>query len=507
MPTSQPTRRPTRFPTSKPTLHPTAKPAAGAKLVAPTKDGAWWHEVSEDGRLTSNFTVALTSEPLSRVHLDFGSRFGGLRFDPPALVFDYSNYSRTTLVRVSAYDDDVDQGDAHGELVVTATWTEDDYTECDEARPARTCGQAAAYGGFQLQALGNMTATVYDNDAAGVTVVAKDSLNATFDNYGDALLPGIYYLVLNSQPTNDVAVSVSGFSAFADGGSGAGKAVTVSFNALTWNVPAAMSVAASAPTAARPACGSGNRYCAAVANRTELLSHTATSDDAYYQNIAVAGVSVAVAVAYDATDPPKVASARFGTLLNSLVVTLDQASDRAGLSGSFACNKIFNLTAAEVAYGFGTGAKCSFLSDALLKVTFGKSPTVLEGDVASLRNEVLQASASAASLFTRNASFAVAAPSVPKSPAVGLSASSLFVGRCDSLTVGGHGATLSGGRELTYVFSATALNGFSVANLTAALNVNNLLNNGKGTSSVTLASSTMAPGSKFAITLTVSAGV
>jgi hypothetical protein len=90
---------------------------------------------------------------------------------------------------------------------------------------------------------------------------------------------------------------------------------------------------------------------------------------------------------------------------------------------------------------------------------------------------------------------------------VGLSASSLFVGRCDSLTVGGHGATLSGGRELTYIFSATALNGFSVANLTAALNVNNLLNNGKGTSSVTLASSTMALGSKFAITLTVSAGL
>jgi hypothetical protein len=116
----------------------------------------------------------------------------------------------------------------------------------------------------------------------------------------------------------------------------------------------------------------------------------------------------------------------------------------------------------------------------------------------------LQASASAASLFTRNASFAVAAPSVPKSPAVSLSASSLFVGRCDSLTRGGHGATQSGGRELTYVFSAATLNGYSVANLTAALNINNLLNNGKGTSSVTLASSTMALGSKFAITLTVS---
>jgi hypothetical protein len=469
------------------------------------KNGAWWHEVSEDGLLNSNFTVSLTAEPLSRVHLDFGSELDGLRFDPPSLVFDHSNYTVDTLVRVLGFDDAIDQGNSHDDVVVISTRSHDDFIECQEAVPARVCGQAATYANFSWQGLGTMSATIYDNDVAGVTVTVKDSLNATFNNYGDALLPGMYYLSLNTQPTSVVTVAVSGFSSFADGGSGLGQNHLVRFDAYNWSTPAAVSVAASAPTAARPACASGNRYCDAVNfNRTEELFHATSSLDGFYQSaFSVDSVSMPVSVKYDKSDPPKVESARFGDLLNSISVIFDQKSNRGGLSGTFACDSILNLTTAEVTTMFGSGAFCAFTSDSLLKITFGKEPTVLENDVIGIRNTTLQAHATSASLFTHKESFTVAAPESPKSPAVFLSTSSLFVGRCDPLTLSGHGATVAGGRDLEYTYSVTGLNGISVANISAVLNSNNALNGGSGTPSLTLASSDMPLDSSFMVKLTV----
>ena len=67
----------------------------------------------------------------------------------------------------------------------------------------RTCGQAVAYDGFEVAPI---DLTVIDDDEAGVTLSAAEAA-ATYNNYGDALGPATYTLVLNSEPRSDVTAT------------------------------------------------------------------------------------------------------------------------------------------------------------------------------------------------------------------------------------------------------------------------------------------------------------
>ena len=105
-----------------------------------------------------------------------------------------------------------------------------------------------------------------------------------------------------------------------------------------------VTIAGSAPTTNRPACFSGNRYCNEVVNRTEVIAHASASSDAFYSAIAVDGMKVLVDVVYDASDPPAIKKGLFANLLNSISITFDQDTDRAGLSGLFSCSSILDMT-------------------------------------------------------------------------------------------------------------------------------------------------------------------
>jgi len=490
-PTLDPTPRPTIRPSEWPSAPPTAGTVAGVTTVALSNPMA----VSEDGSLTSSFTVALTAEPVSDVLISFGSASGSIVCTPSEVTLDYTNYAAGAVVIVSALDDAVDQGEAHADAVTVTVASLDSADACVRQGRER-CGQAASFNGH---AVPSVAISVQDDDTAAVVVSAL-RLDATYDNHGDALEAAVYTIALASEPTANVTVTVSGLCAYS-------TAVphSLTFSAATWATAQAVRVLASAPTSARPACASGNRFCAALEGRSEAVAHAVESDDARYSGISVGVLSVAVAVVHDAADPPKVAFARFSDLLNALIVTFASATNRAAQAGSFTCALVFELTAAQDRGLFGPTGACSFASDSELVATFGAGASAEPGTTLRLRDGTIKAAAGAGgvvSLYTVNETATFGQPLVPTAPSVVLAASSAFVGRCDGLILDGSASSGSGGRDMDYSFSVVAESGHSVTNLTAALAIANARRGGRGWHKVAVASEDMVPGSTFTVTLT-----
>ena len=211
------------------------------------------------------------------------------------------------------------------------------------------------------------TAMVLDDDVAGVALTLING-NATYDNFGDALAAASYTLSLTSKPQSAVTLSVGGLGPFA-----VAVPTNVTIAPEDWATPVAFAVEASAPTAARPACASGARFCAAVAGRrTEAVTHAVASADPLYASLGLSppgtDVALSVGVVHDAHAPPEVTGGRFSDLLNAIEVTFDTETDRANLAGSFACSRLLNLTAEAADMLFGDGSSCAFTSADTLKV-------------------------------------------------------------------------------------------------------------------------------------------
>ena len=491
MPTS--TALPTALmhvPTIVTTPKPTPQPQPGVTVAS----GVSTHVVYEDGSATSSFTIALDTVPLSDVTITFSAASSKVSMSPASVVFTWQNFDAAVTVVVSAVGDSIDQGTTHSDSVLISVSSLDSLTKCSRAGRS-ACHQAVSYDGFAVDSL---VVTVTDDDEAGVRVTTSDGADmATYDNFGDVLTAATYALVLSSEPTEDVTVTVGGLGPYT-----VADPSSVVFNSSNWNQAVTVKIFASASSAHRPVCADGTRYCDAIASRTESVTHAATSSDSNYHGATVAGVSVAVEVVHDDADPPKVASAKFSNLLNAALVTFNSTTDRAGLAGSFECTAFLNKTAAEVEATFGTGAMCSFSSATVLKVTFGSEATVVPSDVLLVKDMTIQAATASASLFTTREFFALAGPDTPTVPSVVLFASSTSVGSCDDLTLDGSASSGSGGRDMVYSFSVASASGHSVANLTAALAEANAENAGSGTYKVNVPSSAMVPGSSFTVTLT-----
>ena len=384
-----PSPGPVPLPSPLPTLLPTPFPKAGLRTWAPPV-----LVVSEDqvgAPRTARFALALTAEPLSAVAVSAMSRVGGVAFSPPVLYFDFTNFSDAVNFTAYGVDDDgkwcatslglalpfsflslflfaVDQGDGYADSVHLVVRSEDSMTECEAAkRPA--CGQGAFYGNVTADVLNAtvLRAMVLDDDVAGVAMTLING-NATYDNFGDALAAASYTLSLTSKPQSAVTLSVGGLGPFA-----VAVPTNVTIAPEDWATPVAFAVEASAPTAARPACASGARFCAAVAGRrTEAVTHAVASADPLYASLGLSppgtDVALSVGVVHDAHAPPEVTGGRFSDLLNAIEVTFDTETDRANLAGSFACSRLLNLTAEAADMLFGDGSSCAFTSADTLKV-------------------------------------------------------------------------------------------------------------------------------------------
>ena len=115
------------------------------------------------------------------------------------------------------------------------------------------------------------TITDNDNDTAGVTV-SKTMVTVTEqDTTGDS-----YTVVLDSQPTADVVVTVVGHS----GTDVTPTPTTLTFTSTTWNTPQPVTVTAADD--------------ADTVNDTVSLTHSAASTDANYNGITIGGVAVSV---------------------------------------------------------------------------------------------------------------------------------------------------------------------------------------------------------------------
>ena len=494
LPSGSPSPPPSPAPTANtpyPTLQPTGNLAASVVLDAPKRI-----EVEEGSDSTSSFSIALGAEPLSEVRMDFSSESGYLSFDPSEITFDYSNFDTPQVITVSALDNDIDQGTEVDDIVLTSVSSKDDFDECDRMSIRLNCAIAARYANFSADTgVPSIDATIVDDDEAGVSVTAVRP-NATYDNFGDALSPALYTIVLDSQPTSEVVVSLSGLSNFSTA-----EPSSITFEPSEWDTAVSVSVAAAAPTENRPICFSGNRFCSDIQNRTETMALAAESSDPYYSNATDEELVFPVNVVHDQSDPPAVTVGRFSNLLNSIEITFDQDTNRADLTGEFQCTSILGMSQQEVRSFFGTGAKCLFTSDSELQITFGRLPDVLAGELVPIKELTLQSRTPPASLFTRMTNFTVALPLEPTTPVASLIASSQSVGRCDGLTLDSSATSGSGGRKLDYFFTVEEVSGQGVINISSALDLANAAKNDYGRARASVESDAMVPGSTFQVTM------
>jgi hypothetical protein len=468
---------------------PTATPQPGLTIGGPSS-----HVINEAAG-TSYFTIALESEPLSRVKLQLSPRYGSISISPQSVVFDYTNYTSATTFVVTAISNLIEQGISYNDSVIFNVASSDDYGECT-AQGRAVCGQAALYSSFKPS---RIDVTILDDDTAGVSL-STDFVNVTYDNYGDELTTATYTVALTSKPRSSVTISLGGYGSYT---SVSPSSITI--DPANWNTEVSVTVSGSAESDDRPVCASGNRFCDALNKRTETISYTVSSSDKYYNGISVSSTTVAAEVVHDLTDPPKITTGKFNNLLNGLTITFNMDTDRAGLTGTFGCSKVFDLTSTQATYYFGKSSYCSFSSHKTLVVTFGKSALVVPGDEIGLKDLLFQSSASSATLFTMNETFVVATPSSPTVPSVVLTASSTYVSVCDDLKLDGSSTTGSGGRAMTYNFSVVPGSpGSEVYNVSEVLALINSYNSGAGTYRATIPSSAMPLGSKLKFKLTAS---
>ena len=122
-----------------------------------------------------------------------------------------------------------------------------------------------------MPAFFDFTGTITDNDTAGVTL-SKSTLTVTEqDTTGDT-----YTVVLDSQPSADVVVTVAGHA----GTDVTVNPTTLTFTSTTWNTPQQVTVTAADD--------------ADTVNDTVSLTHSATSSDTNYSGTTIPGVTVTV---------------------------------------------------------------------------------------------------------------------------------------------------------------------------------------------------------------------
>ena len=153
---------------------PPATPTAGV-TVTPTA-----LTVAEGG--SGSYTVALDTQPSGDVTVTIRGASGDVTTNPASLTFTSTNYNTAQTVIVTAAEDD------------------DAVTD-----PAVTLTHRASGGGYGSVRIDAVTVTIDEDDEAGVTL-SVSSLTIQEGNSGN------YTVVLDSQPTDEVTVTIGGAS-------------------------------------------------------------------------------------------------------------------------------------------------------------------------------------------------------------------------------------------------------------------------------------------------------
>jgi hypothetical protein len=216
--------------------------------------------VNETGPTSDSYTVALNSQPTASVTVtvdpDAQTNLGAGSGTPVNLTFTTANWNTPQTVMVTAVDDAVAEG-AHNSTITHAA--------------------ASADGGYNGLTGANVVATVTDNDTAGVIVQISGGTTVISETGPTS---DTYTLVLNSQPTADVTITITPDTQ-SSVGAGAGASVNRVFTAGNWNV--AQTVVITAIDDAAP-----------EGPHTSVITHSAASADGNYNAIAISDVTADV---------------------------------------------------------------------------------------------------------------------------------------------------------------------------------------------------------------------
>ena len=206
--------------------------------------------VTEADTTGGSYTVVLDSRPTADVVVTVAGHSGtDVTPVPTTLTFTPMNWQTAQTVTVTAV-------------------TDADATSDTVSLTHSAASTDANYSGITIA---GVTVTVEDNDTAGVTVSEMALTVTEADTTG-----GSYTVVLDSQPTADVVVTIAGHS----GTDVTPAPATLTFTSMNWET--AQTVTVTAVTDAD------------TTNDTVSLTHSAASTDANYSGITIAGVTVTV---------------------------------------------------------------------------------------------------------------------------------------------------------------------------------------------------------------------
>ena len=211
--------------------------------------------VTEEDTTGATYTVVLNSQPTANVTVTVAGHAGtDVTPSPTSLTFTTTTWGTAQTVTVTA-GDDADTANDSVSLTHSAASTDSEY-------------QGITIAGVAV------TVTDNDNDAPPGVTVSTSALTVTEEDPTGAR----YTVVLNSEPTATVTVTVAGHAG--TDVSLTPSSATLTFTPMNWGTAQTVTVTAGDD--------------ADTANDTVTLTHSAASTDSEYQGITIAGVTVTV---------------------------------------------------------------------------------------------------------------------------------------------------------------------------------------------------------------------
>ncbi|AFY47683.1 CARDB domain-containing protein,putative collagen-binding protein,Calx-beta domain-containing protein,subtilase family protease [Nostoc sp. PCC 7524] len=206
------------------------------------------YSVNEDSTSVTSITITRTSSNgtlTATLTLADGTATAPADYDNTPIIVEFADGEASKIVTIPIIDDAVVEGNETLSISLGAS------------------------SSYELGDITTATVTIVDNDIASVTITESDgSTNVTEGGATDS-----YTVVLTSQPTADVSITINGDSQVST------DVNTLTFTAANWNVAQTVTV-----TAVDDEAFEGNH--------SSTLTMTAASSDAKYDGIAIASVNV-----------------------------------------------------------------------------------------------------------------------------------------------------------------------------------------------------------------------
>ena len=235
----------------------------GAGVTIKESDGSTSvTEKAGEGR-NDTYTVVLASQPTAAVTITLESRdSGAATVSPATLTFATTNWGTAQTVTVTGVDDDVDNTNDARTVSIShaASSTDTDYT---------------------IPNAGSVSVTVADDDEAGVTIAETDDETTVSED--GTTTTDTYTVLLKTKPTHEVKVTATaGAGAEVAAGGAAASTISPTFTTTNWNTAQTVTVTGVDDGVDQKS------------DRSATISHSATSTDPNYNNIAIPHVTATV---------------------------------------------------------------------------------------------------------------------------------------------------------------------------------------------------------------------